>query len=192
MGQPKLLLPCGAATVLERVITVVRSAGIAEVVVVTAPNAHEVAQAARLAGAHVVQLAEETPDMRATCQFGLAWIEERFHPCDDDGWLLLPADHPTLRPEVIQALWQNADVRADASIFVPIFQGKRGHPTLFRWRHASGVRGIPADEGLNAYIRRHREAIVEVDWPSEEILWDLDTPADYERLLAGAHKKGEP
>jgi molybdenum cofactor cytidylyltransferase len=183
MGRPKLLLRCGESTVLQCVIAAVRAAGVEEIVVTVAPAADELARLARSSGAHVVQLVQDTPDMRATCQFAVDWIEARYQPDAKDSWLLLPADHPTVRSDVILALLRARQAHDDKSIFVPTFQGRRGHPTLLGWTHAAGIRSLPADQGLNSYIRRHGDTTLEMDWPNDEILRDLDTPEDYERLL---------
>jgi molybdenum cofactor cytidylyltransferase len=193
MGRPKLLLPCGGAAVLECVIDAVRAAGVEVVVVVAAPGAAELAERAEHGGALVAQLPEDTPDMRATCEFGLAWIEAQLQPKADDGWLLLPADHPTVRADVVTALLDAWRTHSEKSIFVPVFQGRRGHPTLLRWAHVAGVRALAADLGLNAYVRQQAAAVMEIEWRSDEVLRDLDTPADYERLLeeGGAHEKRE-
>ncbi|HZZ82878.1 MAG TPA: nucleotidyltransferase family protein [Gemmataceae bacterium] len=180
MGQPKLLLPLGDATVLERVVAAVRAAAVPEIVVVVAPDGDEIARIATAAGAFVVRLAEDTPDMRATVMHGLAWIAERFRPRDDDGWLLLPADHPTVRSEVVRAVLSAAD---EGMIVVPTNGGRRGHPTWFGWPHVGGLAAFPPDVGLNAYIRAHAEQTREVPWPDAEILRDLDTPEDYQALL---------
>src|SRR6516225_8575191 len=106
MGRPKLALPLGERTVLERVIDSLRAAGVEHVVVVIGPHVPQLAPLAQSAGAHVLQLAEETPDMRATAEAGLRWLEGRFRPRPDDTWLLVPADHPTLDPHVIRRLMQ--------------------------------------------------------------------------------------
>ena len=68
----------------------------------------------------------------------------------------------------------------EASILVPTFAGKRGHPTLIGWHHVPGIRTWPANEGLNAYLRQQQVHEVEVN--TEEVLRDLDTPEDYKRL----------
>jgi molybdenum cofactor cytidylyltransferase len=183
MGRAKLLLPCAGTTVLERVIQAVRAAGVAEIVVVTAPDADELSQVAHATQAHVVRLAQDTPDMRATCEFGLAWIKSNLHPENTDRWLLLPADHPTIRPGAVSALLGAAQACAEKSIFVPTFHGRRGHPTMFGWEHVAGIREFEKDLGLNAYIRQHEGDTKEVEWLSDEILYDLDTPEDYERML---------
>jgi molybdenum cofactor cytidylyltransferase len=190
MGRPKLLLPFGDTTVLERVLLAVHSAGVADVLVVVAPDAGELAARAATAGAHVHTLAEDTPDMRTTCLHGLAWLGEHFHPRDDDGWLLLPADHPTVRPEVVRAILAAADANPDKSIIVPTHAGRRGHPTWLRWSHVTAIRALPPDQGLNAFIRAHAPETLELPWPGDDILRDLDTPEDYRRLITTEYTEG--
>jgi molybdenum cofactor cytidylyltransferase len=181
MGRPKLALPLGGRTVLEHVVAAVRGGGIAEVLVVLAPHVAELAAPARAAGAHVVLLEEETPEMRVTVERGLAWLEERFAPRDDDRWLLLPADHPTLDAAAVARLLE-ARAGTACSVVVPEFAGRRGHPTLIDWRHAAGVRAVPAGQGLNVYLRQLGAEVLAVPFDSGAVLCDLDTPEDYERL----------
>lgn len=183
MGRAKLLLPLGESTVLEHVLTAVRSAGVADVLVVVAPAAEALANLATAAGAHVLRLSEDTPDMRATCLHGLAWLHEHFHPHDEDGWLLLPADHPTVRPEVVRSLLAASKEKHDKTIIIPTHQGRRGHPTWLRWSHVAAIRALSPEQGLNAFIRTRSAETRELSWPSDEILRDLDTPEDYQSLL---------
>ena len=185
MGQPKLLLPLGKKTVLEHVVSAVRSAGVEELLVVVAPEAERLEQLATAAGAHVLRLADDTPDMRATCMRGLAWIEQHFQPKSDDGWLLLPADHPTVRPDVIRAILSAAHDNPEKTIIVPTHQGRRGHPTWLRWSHVAMLQNLLPDQGLNAFIRQHEATALELAWPSDDVLHDLDTPEDAQRLLMG-------
>jgi molybdenum cofactor cytidylyltransferase len=185
MGRSKLLLPIGTSTVLESVLSAIRAAGIQDTLVGVAPDADALAEVARSAGTHVLRLDEDTPDMRATCLHGLAWIEQHFQPRPEDGWLLLPADHPTVNPEVVRALMAAVEEHPEMSIFVPTFAGRRGHPTWLRWSHVPALRALPPGQGLNTFIREHGSKTCEVDWPSDEILRDLDTPGDYARLTQG-------
>jgi molybdenum cofactor cytidylyltransferase len=182
MGRPKLALPLGDRTVVERVVAALREAGVEHVLVVVGPHVPQLAAPAERAGAHVLRLPEETPEMRATVEAGLRWLEEQFHPRPDDGWLLVPADHPTLDPLIVRMLlWERAE-SPDRSIVVPTYGGRRGHPTLIDWKHAAGVRGLPPGSGLNVYLRRHADQTREVPFDSPDVLCDLDTPEDYEHL----------
>jgi len=181
MGRPKLALPLGGRTVIEHVVAALRGGGVGTVLVVVGPHVPELVPLARSAGAEVLALPEPTADMRSTVEHGLRWVEDRFAPRPDDAWLLAPADHPVLSPAVVRQLLGAAGSSA-CSIAVPVCDGRRGHPTLIRWRHVAGIRGLPAEAGINVYLRERRAETLEVPVSDPGILADLDTPEDYDRL----------
>jgi molybdenum cofactor cytidylyltransferase len=184
MGRPKLALALGAYTVLERVVLALRAGGIDHVLVVLGPHVADLAGRAQGAGARVLLLAEETPDMRATVEHGLRWLTEHFHPRDADTWLLVPADHPTLDAAVVRQLLAAHVAAPERGVIVPTYAGRRGHPTLISWRLVAGLAALPAGQGLNAYLRQHSGDTLEVPLEQPEILFDIDTPEDYARLVA--------
>jgi molybdenum cofactor cytidylyltransferase len=188
MGRPKLTLPLAGRTVMEHVLAAVRAAGVNDALVVVGPQVTELAPLARAAGAHVLLLAEQTPDMRATVMEGLRWLEEHFHPRAEESWLLLPADHPSLDPDVIRLVLQAGSERQHASMFVPTYQGRRGHPTLFAWSHVDALRAFPANLALNRYMRQHAADTCEVPVLTADVLRDLDTPDDYAYFSAMVSK----
>jgi molybdenum cofactor cytidylyltransferase len=183
MGRPKLTLPLGDRIILEHVIAALRQAEVEHILVVVGPHVPQMAVMAERAGASVCRLSEETHDMRATVERGLDWLEELFQPHPDDAWLLVPADHPALDPPAIHELDRARRNHPDFSIFVPTYRGQRGHPLLLTWRHVEGIRAHPHGQGLNVYVRSRAAQTLEVPVESETILWDLDTPEDYQRFL---------
>ncbi|MBX9681275.1 MAG: nucleotidyltransferase family protein [Gemmataceae bacterium] len=180
MGRPKLLLEWRGKPILAHVLEALSLGGVETTLVVVRPGDTELRDAAENAGADVLMLPAETPDMKATILAGLDELQSTKIPSDDDGFLLVPADHPTLDAEIVRTLLAES---AGGSTVVPTCNGKRGHPTWIAWRHVSHLHRLGADEGLNTYLRRHADGIREIDWPNGEILRDLDTPADFERLL---------
>jgi molybdenum cofactor cytidylyltransferase len=190
MGRPKLSLPLGDRTVLEWVIKALRTGGVEYVLVVVGPHVGELRPLAESAGAAVLTLPEETPDMRATVQHGLDWMEKNYHPHDDDSWLLVPADHPTLDAAVIRQLLDARQEHPETSIVIPTHQGKRGHPAVIAWKHVAGIRALPPRRGLNAYLREHAGDTLELPVASPHVLCDLDTPEDYERLRSAVKNSG--
>lgn len=183
MGRPKLTLRLGERTVLEHVLAALRQAEIEHILVVVGPGVPEAAALAEAAGANVYRLSEETSGMRATVEHGLRWLEERFQPRPDDAWLLTPADHPTLTAAVVRSLEEAWKTHPQCSLFVPTHQGRRGHPLLLSWAHVPHIRQLPAEQGLNIYIRQRVAETLEVPVANPGVLGDLDTPEDYERLL---------
>ena len=181
MGRPKLLLPLGDATVLARLLGAVRRAGIERILVVASPGNGLLVDEAVRHGATVLTLTAETPDMRATAIAGLDWIET--HWPDLDGFFLIPADHPTLGSAVFANLLDAADARANATIIVPTFEGRRGHPTWISRLHIEGLRKLGEGKGINEYLREQAERTREVPCIDPAVLVDLDTPSDYDALI---------
>jgi len=184
MGRPKITLPLGERTVLEHVISALQKAGIEHILVVLGAHVAHMSDLLHRAGARVLVPAEETHTMRATVEQGLTWLENRFHPKPSDSWFLVPADYPILEPAIVRKLVRKRQSNRHYSIFIPTYEGRRGHPALIGWKHVPLIRSSPSDIGLNVYLQRHKKKTLEVPVDSPTILWDLDTPEDYQRILA--------
>lgn len=179
MGRPKLLLPLGAKTVLERLLSALEHPAITARVLVVHRDDAELAELARSAGARVVTPEIPPDEMRVSVEHALRSIEVQDRPAPEDGWLLIPADHPMLSPSALSRIVTAWDA-TDAAMLVPTCEGRRGHPTFFRWSLVPEVFALPADVGLNHLVADRRR--VEVELADESILTDLDTPEDYARL----------
>lgn len=183
MGQPKLLLPFARTTIIGRLLEVLKRTEIDQTIVVVRPDDEPLRAAAEAGGAIVVQPSPAPEEMRQSVEHALRHIIENFQPRDEDAWLLSPADHPLLDSAVLDALLQRWSTGV-GRILIPTYEGRRGHPVLFRWDLARDVFALPADVGLNQLVRRHADAVTTLEINNPAILQDLDTPEDYERLLA--------
>lgn len=200
MGQPKLLLPWGHHTVIEAVVTALRRGGVHQTLVIVGPKMDAIAQRAATAGALIYTLSDYTADMRKTVEQGLDYLRKQHLLQDQDGWLLTPADYPTLSPQVVRHLLTEFanDAQGDAGqlysstleerisprglVLVPVYQGRRGHPLLLSARCIPLLPTLPEDCGINALLRHPAIQVREVPWNDPTILDDLDTPLDYVRL----------
>ncbi len=182
MGRPKLLLPYRGTTVIGSVLQTLSIPSITGTYVVVRADDLALRQEVEIHHGQVVSPAVNPPDMRASVEFALQHIATQHEPTDDDGWLLIPADHPLLSPALLAELLTVWDVQRP-EILVPTYLGRRGHPTLFRWSTVRALADIPADRGLNWLLDRFADRVL--DWPCDhpEATQDLDTPEDYERLL---------
>ena len=182
MGRPKLALPLGERTVLEYVLAALRQAEVEHILVVIGPHVAELGSLAESAGASVCSLATASSGMRGAVEYGLRWLEQRFQPRPEDTWLLVPGDHPALDASVVPQLESAYAAQSRFSIAIPTHEGRRGHPTLFSWKHVAALRAHPAELRLNTYVRQHATETLEVPVDNAGVLWDMDTPEDYEWL----------
>lgn len=180
METSKLLLPWQGTTVIEHLIATLTRPDITAVVIVIRPDDVALQAVVQRTSVLAVIPDHEPPDMRDSVEIGLRAIRQRFTPTDDEGWLLIPADHPLLKAEVLDGLLKLWSMR-DCEALMPTFNHKRGHPTLLNWSLAARVEQLPRDVGVNALLRSPATRVNE--WPTgcESVLADLDTPEDYAR-----------
>ncbi len=183
MGQPKLLLDLAGQTVIARVVQALRAAAIERCLVVVRPDDVELAREVVATGGEVVQPPTNPAEMRESVEYALREVTRQSHstgrPCD--GWVLIPADHPTLNSELVRDLivvWSENPSR----IAVPTCNGRRGHPTIFPWSLTEEVYQLPSDQGLNSLLRSNPDRVLEMTVTDARILEDLDTPEDWQRM----------
>jgi molybdenum cofactor cytidylyltransferase len=184
MGQPKLSLLVGGRTVLERLVSALKLGGVERILVVVGAHVHELAVIAKAAGAEALQLTSDTPDMRATVVAGLDHIAATDRPSPDDAWLLAPADHPGVTATLVRGLLVAGTESAGVEVIVPTYNGRRGHPTLIRWRYADDIRKLPTGQGINAFLQSPGLEVRELPVTEPGAVLDLDTPEDYARFLS--------
>ena len=182
MGQLKALLPWQGSTLLEHQAAALLEAGVDRVVVVVGHRASELE--AKLKGKDGVSftvnpdyLQGKTTSLKA----GLRAVEE-FEP---GVILILNVDQPR-RPETIRELLQH-HLAGQSLITIPTFNGKGGHPIAIASELLPEVGSIEEEsEGLKAVTRRHQKSTARVELGTPEILWDLNTPEEYQKALGEA------
>ena len=183
MQSPKLLLPLHGRRVIDHLLdALVPAVDTVFILVRRSDVALKDAFSAHPA-VNVVEAETDPPEMRMSVEILLEEVDRRCTPAFHDGWLLTPADHPVVHPRVLRELIDSFALDPLA-IHLPTFNGRGGHPTLFPWPLAERVKQLPQGEGLNSLRRLPgvRTSLHPTSEPS--VLWDLDTPEDYQRLLA--------
>jgi len=65
-------------------------------------------------------------------------------------------------------------------IIIPVYQGRKGHPTLFPYHVIMELRKC---ETLRDLIHSHGERILYLGVTDEGTVLDMDTPEDYQKIL---------
>ncbi len=92
--------------------------------------------------------------------------------------VFLLADQPGITPELLSALIRRYRATL-APVVAPRHAGQRGNPVLFDRATWPEFARLGGDIGARPIIEAHRDDIAWVDWPTPEVLQDIDTPEDY-------------
>jgi molybdenum cofactor cytidylyltransferase len=99
-------------------------------------------------------------------------------PSEAEAILLCLVDNPLITAASVDAVVGAFRVTGKP-IVVPVFEGRRGHPTLFARTVFEDLLNAPAEEGARYVVQSHKDQVLEVDIPEPAILARIDTPEDY-------------
>jgi molybdenum cofactor cytidylyltransferase len=179
MGRNKMLLPYGASTVIETVVTEVTACpAVSDAVVVTG---HEPDRITALLEPYPVRCvfnpAYARAEMLVSLQIGLRALSAQMQAA-----LIVPGDHPRLRRDIIQRV---VDAYQPEMLVIPSYQMKRGHPILLDRAWWDELLALPETATLRDFIRAHEDRVRYVVVETDSVLQDVDTPEEYDALFKG-------
>ncbi len=180
MGRPKALLPFGGQTIIEHLLAVLERCPVDEILVVTG---HERDAVERLLNKLQVRAVFNphyaTGEMLSSIQVGLNSMSPHANAA-----LIVLGDQPLLEHSVIEQIVAVYHA-GRGKIVIPSYQRRRGHPVLIDRAHWEGILSLGEQQSLRDYLRGlDATAIYHLDVDTPNVLSDMDTPADYERVLA--------
>lgn len=177
MGANKMLLTVDGVPMVRRAAVRAIEAGLAPLVVVVGRDEHDV----RAALHGVTCTLVSNPDFTGPTS-GSLHIALRALPDDVDATVILLADMVHVTSAMLRALADDARMH-DAPLAVSQYGDVLAPPLLFRralWPELLAWHG----EGCGkAVVKAHRNEAVVHAWPAES-LRDVDTPEDYQQLVA--------
>lgn len=179
MGQLKALLPWQGTSLLKHQVASLRAGGVDRVVVVLGHRSDELK--AELAGIEGVawQLNPDYLQGKTTSiKAGLSTLGSE----QLDALLILNVDQPR-NADVIRSLLKE-HLSQGSLITIPTHNGKGGHPIILSLSLMDELREIDEETyGIKAVVQRHLDATRRVEMDTPEVLWDLNTPEEYQRVL---------
>jgi len=173
MGQPKMLLSWGETTVLGQVIVTFQSAGVDDLVVVTGGKRDQVEALVGTSTRTVFNPEYEQGEMLSSIQRGLTGLKQ-----GTQAVLIALGDQPQVQERSVRMVME-AYTQSGASIIVPSFLMRRGHPWLVARPLWDEILALRAPESPRDFLNRHADEIHYVIVEDNSILQDLDTPEDY-------------
>jgi 4-nitrophenyl phosphatase len=185
-GQPKQLLDWGGTPLVAHAADVALDARLGgPVIVVLGCRAQAVRTALGTRAIQIVMNWRWEEGLSTSVQAGLAAL-----PPETEAAILMQCDQPLLTANLLQALAARF-AETGAPIVHLTCVGQRGTPTLFSRSLFPELAAITGDVGGRVVIACHSDAVATVEVAEPDTLADIDTPADYERLLKTRERRLE-
>ena len=188
MGTLKALLDWEGRSLIIHQIVSLRGAGADEVIVVLGHRADELQarigvnrDVYNLGRVRCVINADYAQGKTTSIKTGLWALGPSVDP--DAAILMLNVDQPRSARIIRQTLAAHRNGN-DRLITIPTFQGKGGHPIIVSRRLYSELIAIDEQtQGMRAVTEKHREATQRIELGAPELLWDVNTPEQYQAAL---------
>lgn len=177
LGRPKQLLPYGDRTLLDHTLATARACDFDQLVVPIGGAAAEVREQVDLAGAEVVVNHAYGSGCSSSIAAALGAVDPRCEVL-----VLMLGDQPGVTPATVEALLEG---RADAPLAVCRYDDGRGHPLAFDRSVFGQLLKLHGDKGVWRLLDERAADVAEVRIPGA-IPLDVDTPEDYQAVLAAA------
>lgn len=177
LGSPKQLLPYGGKTLLDHTVNTARASGFDQIVVPIGGASDEVRERVDLSGADVVVNYAFGEGCSSSIAAALDTVDERCEVL-----VLMLGDQPGVTPATVQALLAG---RGDAPLAVCRYDDGRGHPFALHRSVFGDLARLHGDKGVWRLLDQRADDVVEIPIAGNVPL-DVDTPEDYEAVLAEA------
>ncbi len=177
MGQDKLLMPYGSQTIMEKTLAQVAASGIEDIIVVVRPESFW-KQKINPDIFKIVENPGHYKGMAESLKTGLKAVNGK-----SQGVIFALADQPhvpsIIYRQLIERYCENLKL-----ITCPVYQGRRGNPTLFdrrTWPDVMNIRGDHGGRELFKSVGKDDIDLIETDL--QAVVSDIDTPEDYLDLI---------
>lgn len=208
-GRPKALIPLGGRTLLDRLVTAFRQAGIDRPAVVCGHEGEAVERACAQLGAATVRNRDFAHGMFSSVRAGLRVLARASDGAPagtlagggHEAVLVSPVDAALVLPRTLNALaasWEAERSRpcTERRIIIPEFCGIPGHPLLLPAHHCAEILSRRDEGGLRGYVAGLPPAfLMLLPLPDAGILCDLDMSGDFadaEAFLTATRDRADP
>ena len=176
LGRSKQLLDWHGQPFVRAVAGTALAAGLSPVMIVTGSNAQEVEAALAGMPVEIVRNADWESGQASSIRCGLKAL-----PGSTGSAVFLLADQPQATQDVIRALVDTHAAGLFPIVAPLVKEERRANPVLFDRDSFADLMALDGDVGGRAIFSKHR--VTYLPWHDERLLLDVDTEADYRRLM---------
>ena len=173
MGQPKMLLPWGKTTVIEKVISTFKAGGVDDILIVTGGDRNQIETLVGNAAQTIYNPEYAEGEMLGSVQVGLTGLNP-----GTEAVLIGLGDQPQVQERSVRLVLEEYR-KSRSALIVPSFQMRRGHPWLVAKPYWDEILAMRTPASMRNFLNEHGNDIHYIEINNDSILQDLDTPEDY-------------
>ncbi|WP_321342719.1 nucleotidyltransferase family protein [uncultured Draconibacterium sp.] len=177
MGQPKPLLPWGEQTLIEHQINTLLATG-NPVVVVLGNQSESIIPILQGLPVELSINKNWEQGMGTSIAAGVKFISQLYPDCK--GVLITLIDQPLITTDHLNTLVTNFESEKQQIIVSQADSGWQGVPVFFDRFYFDELARLNGKQGAKTIFRNYKEQVISV--PCGEILVDMDTPKEYDKL----------
>jgi molybdenum cofactor cytidylyltransferase len=178
MGTPKQLLRLGAETLLDRVLDMVRSSSVSEIVLVLGAAADDIKRSVATSDVKIVTNPDYLQGMGTSLRKGVAALSPSIQAA-----MVVLGDQPFVSSSTLDFLIA-AHQQSNCEVAIPTFRGFRGNPVLIDRALFPEIQQLAGDVGCRAIFGSHTRGIHKVAVDDPAILLDIDSAEDWQELAS--------
>lgn len=175
MGSPKALLPYRGVTFLEHLISTVQHPRVGIIRIVLGAGAEHITESLRLAQSQVIINLGWQLGQLSSIQAAVRHLRQQDTGGQIEGLIVCPVDHPLITSALVSRLISEFDSRGK-SVVLPTFQGRRGHPVIFRRNLFDELLEASPEVGARQVVWAHSQDSAEVQTDEEGVVLNLNDP----------------
>ena len=171
MGEPKALIPVRGLTFVEHLFAATRHPRIGITRIVLGAHAEEIRAKLKADPASIVVNPDWPKGQLSSIHAAIRSLPARM----TEGLILCPVDHPLVSAQLIAELIAQFD-SSGKSIILPTYNGKRGHPVIFRAEMYDELLAASPEVGARQVVWAHAQDLKEVPTMDEGVVLNLNDP----------------
>lgn len=174
----KLTLTVAGVPLLRRATGILLNSSLHEVVVVIGYEQHTARALLEDLPVRIIHNTHYREGQMTSVHRGMAALTEL---CD--GVMVCLCDQPLLEARDIDRMIDAFLHHCPTSVLVPTWRGRRGNPIILDYRHRKAILGGHRNLGCRKLVENNPSLVTPLEMDNDHVVFDLDTPADYQRLL---------
>jgi molybdenum cofactor cytidylyltransferase len=178
MGASKALIPYQGLTFVEHLLAATRHPRVGLTRVLLGAHAEEIRGKLKVDPSAIVVNPEWPKGQLSSLQAAIRSLP----PQMTSGLILCPVDHPLVTLHLVASLIATFDA-SGKSIVLPTFEGRRGHPVIFRSTLYDELLGASPEVGARQIVWAHADNLKEVPTNEEGVILNLNDPETMRKAL---------